>query len=176
MAEIKKLSYTSIFTKILSIAMIGGLIYLILNAAFYKGTRSFYCLPNDEECVTVWKKLDDSVYIIPGKYKDNAMPTASYIKTINGQMLTLYFTEQLPNKIIVRNEGNYKDGIGSYSLENKKDDEWQFVEFSNQYQSILYKSDASKFEDVKVNTTYISINIKENYAVDKSGNKIEDNF
>lgn len=174
MAEVKKLPYNSIYAKILSIVIIGGLIYLILDAIFFKGARSFYCLPNDEECITVWKRLDDSVYIIPGKYKDNAMPTTSYIKTINGQMLTLYFTEQLPNKIIVRNEGNYKDGIGSYSLKNKKDDGWQFVEYSKEYEKLLYSPNAKKFKDVKPNTNYIGLEIKRNSAVDKFGNKLRE--
>ena len=136
------------------------------------GVRFFYCLSEDK-CVTVWKKGVNEVYIVPFKYEENKKPDVSYLKTINKQSLTLYFSKELPNKIVVRDEGNLVSNNKMFSIENKVNGEWEFLEYSDKYKAVLYKPDATKFKDVKLNTDYLTLDIHENYATDKAGKKIE---
>lgn len=160
--------------KIFVILILGFVFLLIINSCKSVGMKSFYCL-SDEKCVTVWKRTDGEVYIIPGKYESNNKPTVSYIRTINKQFLTLYFSneKELSYKIIVRDEGNLESNQKRYTIENDVKREWVFFEYSESYKSILYEPNAIKFKDVKASTDYLTINIQENYATDKSGKKLK---
>jgi len=155
--------------------MFGILLFFTINSCKYSEVRSFYCLSEDK-CITVWKTGNDEVYIIPSKYERNKKPNISYIKTINGQFLTLYFSKNLPNKIIVRNEGNLMNNKKMYSIENRMKGKWMFVQYSADHKDLLYTLNATKFKDVKLSTDYLIINIQENYATDKTGKKIEQKF
>lgn len=157
--------------KVLGILILGMIIYLIINFLASDGIKSYYCL-SDNKCVTVWKKENGEVYIIPGKYESNDVPIVSHIKTVSGQFLTLYFSEEFPHKIIVRDQGNYLSDKKKYTFVNNIKEEWQFLEYSDDYKAMLYKSDAVKFKDVKASTDYIDLDIYENYATDKNGNKL----
>ena len=160
--------------KIFVILILGFVFLLIINSCKSDGMKSFYCL-SDEKCVTVWKRTDGEVYIIPGKYESNNKPTVSYIRTINKQFLTLYFSneKELSYKIIVRDEGNLESNQNRYTIKNDVKREWVFLEYSESYKSILYEPNAIKFKDVKASTDYLTINIQENYATDKSGKKLK---
>lgn len=154
------------------IVVLGVVFYLIINALTSNGMKSFYCL-SDDKCVTVWKRANGDVYIIPDKYEDNVEPSVSYIKTINKQFLTLYFSEEIPQKIVVRDEGNLESNQKRYTIENREKGKWNLLEYSEEYKAILYERDAKKFKDVKSITEYLTINIHENYATDKTGKKIK---
>jgi len=160
--------------KIFVILILGFVFLLIINSCKSDGMKSFYCL-SDEKCVTVWKRTDGEVYIIPGKYESNNKPTVSNIRTINKQFLTLYFSneKELSYKIIVRDEGNLESNQNRYTIKNDVKREWVFLEYSESYKSILYEPNAIKFKDVKASTDYLTINIQENYATDKSGKKLK---
>ncbi|MRI64667.1 hypothetical protein EDM00_11815 [Ornithobacterium rhinotracheale] len=112
-------------------------------------------------------------YIIPGRYYCIFKPDDNYIQTNNKQYLTLYFSNNLPNKIIVRNQGNASGGKGEYKIINNRKEKLQFFAYSDIYKAILYKPNAVKFIDVKPNTEYIDLVIDENYAIDKTGGKLE---
>lgn len=158
--------------RIVLILVFGFVIFFTLNSCKSHGARSFYCLSKDK-CVTVWKTGNGEVYIIPSQYKESKEPNVSYIKTINEQFLTLYFSKELPKKIIVRDEGNLISNKKMYSIENRVTGAWEFLEYSDDYKTLLYKPNATKFKDVKLNTDYLTLNIQENYATDKTGKKIE---
>ncbi|MHC5310109.1 hypothetical protein ACYSNM_08560 [Myroides sp. LJL116] len=138
------------------------------------GVKSFYCVSNDK-CITVWKRADGKVYIIPGRYGSNHKPTVSHIEIINKQFLTLYFSneKELSYKIIVRDEGNLESNLKKYTIENDEKGEWEFLEYSDDFKTILYEPNAIKFKDVKPSTDYLTINIQENFATDKKGKKLE---
>ncbi len=163
-----------VMKKTFVILVLGFVFLLIINSCKSDGVRSFYCL-SDEKCVTVWKRTDREVYIIPGRYENNNKPTVSHIRTINKQSLTLYFSneKELSYKIIVRDEGNLVSNQKRYTIENDVQGEWELLEYSDSYKSILYEPNAIKFKDVKASTDYLSINIQENYATDKSGKKLK---
>jgi hypothetical protein len=158
--------------RIVWILVFGFMFFFTVNSCNTAGMRSFYCL-SDDKCVTIWKTGNGEVYIIPFKYKGNKTPSVSHIKTINKQFLTLYFSKEFPKKIIVRDEGNLESNKKMYSIENRVKGEWEFLEYSREYKTILYKPGATKFKDVRLNTDYITLNIQENYATDKTGKKIE---
>ncbi len=158
--------------KILGVIVLGMVICLIINFLASDGVKLYYCV-SDNKCVTVWKKTNGDVYVIPDKYEGNAAPSISYIKTINKQFLTLYFSEEIPYKIVVRDEGNLESNQKRYTIENIERGEWSLLEYSEEYKSILYEPDAEKFKDVKSATEYLTINIYENYATDKTGRKIK---
>lgn len=146
------------------------LLLMALLLVWYDQSRTFYCLSNDR-CITVWKRLGGKCYIVPSKYYGIFKPSDSYIKTSNTQYLTLYFTNKLPHKIVVRNQGNAKEQAG-YEILNKSIGNWEIIEYSEDFKSILYKPNAKKFNEVDPSTNYIDLNIKESYAVDKSGEKL----
>jgi hypothetical protein len=159
--------------KISIIALLLGLIiYLVIDSLAFNGVRSFYCL-SDDKCVTVWKKTNGEVFIIPDKYVENSEPSVSHIKTINKQFLTLYFSEEIPQKIVVRDQGNLESNLKRYTIEKREKGKWEFLEYSEEYKSILYGQDAKKFKDVKLVADYLTINIHENYATDKTGKKLK---
>lgn len=158
--------------KISGILVLGFVLYSIIKPLTSDGIKSYYCL-SDNRCVTVWKRENGEVYVIFGKYEDNNEPNTSYIKTINKQYLTLYFSTELSHKIIVRDEGNLESSQKMYEIKNNFNDKWEFLEYSDDYKPILYKSNAVKFKDVKASTDYLIINIEENYATDKTGKKVK---
>ncbi|MBL7737358.1 MAG: hypothetical protein JNL51_18005 [Chitinophagaceae bacterium] len=147
------------------------LFFLAALLTWLDQSRSFYCL-SENKCITVWKRLGDKCYVIPGKYYGVFKPT-NYIKTTNTQYLTIYFSSDVPNKMIVRNQGSSTGEKGGYDIVNNLPENFDIVEYSEEYRAILYKPDAIKFKDVKSNTDYLTINIKENYSTDKIGKKIK---
>lgn len=87
------------------------------------------------------------------------------------QYLTLYFSDKLSQKVIVRNQGSSK-GRGGYEIHSSDEGDWEILEYSESFKSELYKAEAEKFNEVESGTVYISLNIKENYGIDKRGEKI----
>ena len=79
-------------------------------------SRDFYCLEKDK-CITVWK-TSWGCYIIPGKYYGLISPSDDYIKTTNTQYLTIYFSDEMPKTLIIRNEGTSQGFEGGYTIFN----------------------------------------------------------
>lgn len=154
--------------------MLCYLVFLVVNTLISDGIKCYYCL-SDNQCVTVWKKGNGEVFVIPGKYESNKEPDISHIKTINSQYLTLYFTSQAgyDDKIIVRDEGNLQNSHKMYSIINDLGGKWTFVEYSDVARSLVYEPEATKFKDVRAEVNYLTISIEENFAVDKSGRKVD---
>lgn len=148
------------------------LLLIVVLLIWFDQSRTFYCLSEDK-CITVWKRLGNKCYIIPGKHYGVLNPSGNYIKTTNTQYLTLYFSDDIPNEMIVRNQGSSAGEKGGYEIVNNLSENLLITEYSDDYRDILYKADAVKFKDVKATTEYIDINIKENYATDKRGKKLK---
>lgn len=144
-----------------------GLIAFIVLAVFlcFDEYRNYYCLP-DGKCLTVWKRVGGTCYIIPGKYYGVAKPSENYIKTTNTNDATIYWNKKTPDKIIVRIEE-------SYSIVNTNNDEIYIEDFRSNaganLDSVLYNKSSLKFSDVNTGVDYISVYIKENYARSKNG-------
>jgi hypothetical protein len=148
-----------------------GLILILSVLIGFDQSRTFYCL-SENQCVTVWKRLGNKCYIIPGKYYWIASPSDNYIETSNTQYLTLYFSDKLPKKIVVRNQGN-SSGKDGYKIKSHANEDWELLEYSERYRLILYHTLARKFNDVQFTTNYMNLYIEESYCTDKSGRKLK---
>jgi len=148
-----------------------GLILLLFVLIGLDQSRTFYCL-SENQCITVWKRLGNKCYIVPGKYYWILRPSDNYLETSNTQYLTLYYSEKLPKKIIVRNQG-IPNGKDEYKIRSNPKEDWELLEYSERYKLILYQTQAHKFKDVKATTNYLDLDIEENYAKDKTGRKLK---
>ncbi|MEJ8606433.1 hypothetical protein JSO56_05780 [Riemerella anatipestifer] len=141
------------------------LVGLLLGWFAYK--RHFYYFGDTGKCVTVWKRIGGKCYIIPGKYYGITAPD-NYVEIGNLDNVTIYWSNEIPEKYIVRNEG-YKFDIISHQKDNK------FLKFEDKkkyYRSLLYLQEAKKHNDIKPNVEIMNISIREPYATDKKGNKL----
>lgn len=149
------------------IMRIAAVLFLLLGliAIWYGESRKFFCL-KDGQCVTVWKTYGNTCYIVPGRYYGLIGPFKNFIKSTNTNAITFFLTEKMPNTWIFKSEQRL-DTVSSettsmldYSSNAKKFDE------------ILYKPNAERHNDVKNDVTIIEIDIRENYAIDKTGKKL----
>jgi hypothetical protein len=76
---------------------------LLLIVIWNGESRKFYCLDN-ETCVTVWKTYNNACFIIPGKYYGIIKPSRNHIETTNTNLLTIYFSKELSQALIVQCE------------------------------------------------------------------------
>lgn len=138
-------------------------IVILLLVGWYGESRKFFCLENGK-CITLWKTYNNVCYVIPGKYYGLWAPSNNFIKTSNLNELTIFFTDELPNTLIVQSREKLKvyNKGGVVFLDYDSD--------STRFKNILYKPDAKRFyKDLKPNASLISIDIKENYARDRQG-------
>lgn len=142
-----------------------GILFVLL--VWYGEKRSFFCVGN-EKCVTVWKTYGNVCYIVPGKYFGLIKPSDNYVLTTNINDVTIYWDEGLNKSIIVRCEKEFK-------IINKSKDKitiHSFYDDADYYSNLLYNINPRHFSDVKNNVNFISLYIKENYAIDKKGKKL----
>lgn len=129
-----------------------------------------YCL-STKNCITVVKESNGQCKIYPGFLDKDNIPKSGYLHTNCTQYLTFYFSEDLRNQIVVRNQGNTKSE-NSYKIIEPFTTGFKFIDFNEQIQKTIYKVGFVKFNDVKENANYIDLIIEENYGTDKNGSKI----
>ncbi|WP_419495441.1 hypothetical protein [Chryseobacterium bernardetii] len=142
-------------------ATIIGMLFL-----WYDQSRSFFKATNGES-ITMWKRYGGTCYLISGKYYGVTKPKDGYIETSNRSYLTLYYSNKLPNFILLRKESNY-----DYKAYNSIDKKYFFEDYTSnkeRYKPIIYKENAEKFSDVNKDASFLSINILEGYATDGTG-------
>ncbi len=145
----KLIKYTGVFILFMAIILI-----------IWDQKRSFYCL-SDSQCITVWKRFGNKCYIIPGKYYGIFKPSSSYVKTTNMNSVTVIWKNN--NSLLIDAKKNveainkFSDSISIelYSKERNKNDS-------------LYTYIENHYRKYKLKTTYLSINIEENYITDKN--------
>lgn len=169
MAKINKssTSWRAEMVKFIHKALISLLI--IFNFGCTNQSKFYYCV-NDNRCITLWKKDGGDVYIVPDLYFERSIPIKGYIKTVSTQAITFYFSDSLPNQVIVRNQSRHNKNSG-YEIIGPFNNK-EFVQYNESYKSILYGDKNVKFNDVKNEVDYIDLVIKENYAINKKGEKI----
>lgn len=146
------------------------LVMLILGLLLlFDQSRSYYCIEG-KQCITVWKRLGGTCYIIPGKYKALFKPKDSYIKTSTNYIFTIYFSDAIPDSWIVRREQPKKKGdIIFYNSVKKEPFFLDYDAEAEKYHQVLYPFNVKYREDLKDNADFITINIKESYARNKKG-------
>lgn len=145
--------------KILSLLV---LFLIIVLLTWENGVKSYYCLTEDK-CITVWKSSNGEVYIIYGKYQSNKKPKDDYVKIDSKEEFIDIIFIQNDRLLVDTNTSIQKKSTNNkielYS-DNKKENDSLYTYFDGNY---------TKY---KKNIDFISINIKENYAMDKNGKKL----
>lgn len=149
--------------------LVFGIVFLAMISCKSDRMRSFYCL-SGSKCVTVWKTGRKSVCIILGKYKGAKTPSDDYIKLHNLTNMADWYVDVIFTKdgnLLIDVENNckvtYQSSSGMVKLfnDNKSLNDSLYTYFDGKYRR--YKNDVE----------YISIDIKENYSTDNTGEKIE---
>lgn len=133
---------------------------------WYDQSRSFFKATNGEY-ITMWKRWGGTCYLIPGKYYGITKPKDGYIETSNLGYLTIYYSDKLPNLILLRKESN-----NDYKFSNPINKKYLFEDYisnKEKYKPIIYKENAEEFSDINKDASFLSINILEGYASDGTG-------
>jgi len=160
-----KFKTTNTTKKILSITALGIFVLIIINTLVSEGVKSIYCL-SDDKCVTVWKRANGEVYIIHGEYKGRKVPSDNYVKMTNVMFSYIDVIFKQENKLLISFsdkadiEQKSSNGLIELYRDNKTLNDSLYTYFDGRYE--MYNKEVD----------YISIDIKENYATDKSGKKL----
>lgn len=115
----------------------------------------------------MWKRWGGTCYLIPGKYYGIARPKDGYIKTSNRGYFTFYYSNRLPNLILIN-----KESEDNYEISNSVNKKYSFADYisnKEKYKPIIYKKNAKKFSDINRDASFLSINILEGYATNETG-------
>ena len=156
--------------KIVTIIISCVLVALVIYPLLYDGIKNTYCLSNDK-CVTVWKRGNGDVYVIAGKHKGYKEPSDNYVKLTDAYSSTYWFVHVIftENDKLIVFAINDKKNIEVKSSANIVELYEDQVELNDS----LYTYFDGEYRRYKKGVNFISINIKENYATDKTGEKIE---
>ena len=143
---------------------------LTLSSCIFNGVRSFYCLSEDK-CITVWKKGNNSAFIILGKYDSAKTPSDNYIKLIN----ITNDVDWSASVIFVKNNKLLVDVVTDSSKVICQSSKGILELYKNNkdLNDSLYTYFDGKYRRYKNGVEFINVYIKENYATDKTGKKIE---
>lgn len=124
--------------------------------------RSFYCLENGK-CVTVWKNIGGSCYIMPYRYYGLFHPSDGYIKTSNLSYIDFFYLSEFPDEIIIRVSYDTPEIINSSS---KNIQMFNFYDNEEEFKRVLF--DKNGF--TKDSVGYIFIDIGDNRLIKKKSN------
>lgn len=149
--------------------MFGLVLFFTINSCKSDGARSFYCLSEDR-CITIWKTGNRDVLIVYGIYNDSKKPVDDYVKLVDitnevDWYASVIFTKDAKLLIDVIDDSTKvisQSSLGIIELYNSK----------KTLNDSLYTYYDGKYKRYKKEVDYISVNIKENYATDKNGNKL----
>ena len=124
---------------------------------------------DDQRCITVWKTYGNKCYVVPGRYYGLVRPSNNYVETSNDNHLTIYWTSQMEGALIVR-------GRNDYFIYNEPNESIRLVDFqahADSLMTLIYPPGEQKFFQVRSDAELIYINIDENYALGRFGERIE---
>jgi len=139
--------------------------YVLLSSCFsIDESQKTFCLDNGR-CITVWKSLNDVCYIIPGKYSSLNLPIRnSYIQTSNTNDVDIIWPDSSENIIVnTREEIKINDVGKDYKIEKYSQDPLR--------NDSMFMTFDGKYHRYKSNVSYISLHIKEFYAIDNNGKR-----
>lgn len=153
--------------KVLVITIFGIFVLtMFITPLMSNGLKFFYCL-SDDKCITVWKRASGEVYIILGVYRGKKVPSDNYVKMKNIMFDYIDVIFKQEDKLIISFgekvdiEQKSSNGLIEIYRDNKT------------FNDSLYTYLDSSYRKFKKNVDFISINIKENYAIDNAGNRIK---
>lgn len=133
---------------------------------WFDQSRTFYCLDNNK-CITVWKRIGGSCFVIPGKYYGIIKPSDNYIITSNASDMDVVWEKDPSHVIVSMDEGS--------KIVNNSRNEITITDYKakKKYNDSLYMSFDGTYLRHRKGTDFIILFIKENYAVDNYGNKMK---
>jgi len=143
-----------------------AIIIMAVPFFYYDQSRKYFCISEDK-CVTVWKRVGGTCYIISGKYTGWFKPKDDYIKTCNLSDLDIVWIDQLPNSIIIQQQSYYQ-----YTIVNKNTNNLHIYRYENnpdKFHSLIYNVGVTKYNDIKAGVFRLSIDVRENYARTSDG-------
>lgn len=146
--------------------IIGVIVILIVVLSVWdEQSRSFYCL-SEGKCITVWKRTGNKCYIVLNRYYGLFKPNYNYIKTTNTAFVDVIWTDD--NRLIIDTEENAE-------IVQPPSDKNLIIERYRDKKAIndsLYTYFDGKYNKYNQGVNFIRLYIKENYAIDKNGNKL----
>ena len=139
---------------------------LTINSCKSDGVRSLYCL-SKVKCVTVWELGNGDVYIIYGTYKSKKEPTDDYIKVLNSRYDNIHLILLKDDKLLIDVDKNAR------VIKQSSNSLMGLYKDNKALNDSLYTYFDGKYNRYKKEVDYISVNIEENYATDKSGKKLK---
>lgn len=134
-------------------------VIIIVFVIWMLEARSFYCLDNGI-CITVWKQLGNTCYVIPEKYYGMFPPVKNYFKITNTAALDIYYSDALPNILFVTDGENDSTNVVN-DTNNKL--QMYYLQYENQEKYRTYLVDEN--ENLKNNVRMLTIDISENFLV-----------
>lgn len=133
------------------------------------GVRSFYCL-SDNKCITIWKLESGEVLIVKGIYNESKEPINDYIRLVDVTNEVDWYA----SAIFTKNNKLLIDVVDDNTKVISKSSSG-IIELYNDNRVVndsLYTYHDGRYRKYKKNIDFININIKENYATDKNGKKL----
>ncbi|WP_147269366.1 hypothetical protein [Schleiferia thermophila] len=130
------------------------ILLIILFLIWFDQSRSFYCMSNDK-CITVWKRLGNKCYIIPGKYYGILKPS-DYVKTTNDNALTIIFDDLSGYDFVIFND---------YGKELEVNLSKERIKYFKNFERDIFIDEFYVNERIKDNLPYLQIDIKEGLVV-----------
>jgi hypothetical protein len=151
--------------RIVGILVFGFVLFCIMNSCKSDGVRSFYCLSKDK-CVTVWKPGNGDIFIIYGTYRSGKIPTDDYVKltSMSYGYISVILSKNKKLLIDVEKNANIMHQSSNGFIELYRD--------NKELNDSIYTYSDGRYRRYKKGVDYINIDIKENYATDKTGKKI----
>jgi len=163
--------WTKILIKMrnLVLLLVFPVLFSVASGCTSEGVRSFYCLPNNK-CVTIWKTESKKALIILGKYEDSKRPSDNYVELFDITNMVDWYADVIfvSGDSLIVDVGNNGKVICHSSQRNVR----LFSDNKTLNDSLFTYFDG-KYRKYKNHIEYLSINIKENYATDKTGKKLK---
>jgi hypothetical protein len=152
--------------KLLIFTILVLLTLLVIDSLLSSGFKSYYCI-SDNKCITVWKRTNGDIYIIHGAYRNRKKPTDDYVKVLNSRYDNIHLILSKDDKLLI-------DVDKSATVIKQSSNSLMALYKDNKaLNDSLYTYFEGKYKRYNKDVEFISINIKENYATDKTGKKLK---
>lgn len=144
--------------------LFSSLILCVLIYSFLLEETTDFCVHNN--CIRVKKSWGDGCKIFPLNPFSLTESTECYIKTTNTNNITFYYTNKKKKLLVYKSES-------PLVVVNKDTSFCVIKSFDSIYKAEFYPKESRKLKDVYEYVDLIDLRIKENFATDKSGEKIK---
>lgn len=175
--NIQRLSIMRIKTRkkmiiILIIVLLDILLYQLLVSIVPNGVKRYYHIGNKDCCVTVWKRSRGTSYyalIIGGKYTNNRKePVDNFIKVVRDHPSSDCLVD-----VIIKQDGNLLIDADNVDTICSSDGSLDLYSNNQALNDSLYTCIKDGGKCYKDDVDFVCINVTENYATDKLGNKLK---